>query len=69
MYWCDYENFAVASFLCRAGLTQGSTVSLRGSFKGSFKGYYKGSIRGLRVSIAPVWFLVGNGGMGYWGIV
>ena len=30
-------------------------------FKGSFKGSYKGSIRGLRVSIGPVWFLVGNG--------
>ena len=40
--------------------------------KGSLKGDYKGSIRGLRVSIVPVWFLVGNGGMDYgdyhWGL-
>ena len=34
----------------------------RSSFKGAYKGSYKGSIRGLRVSIVPVWFLVGNGG-------
>ena len=44
-----------------------------GSCKGSFKGFYnKGSIRGLRVSIGPVWFLVGNGGLDYgdyyWGL-
>ena len=55
----------------------GNGVPLKGSIRvtirdtGSFEGPDKGSMRGLRVSIVPVWFLVGNGGMDYgdyWGI-